>query len=43
MAESLNNSAEHDSIEGLRDEALLFVDQALLLEENNHIREVLYK
>ena len=41
MGESLNNSAEHDSIEGLRDEALLFVDQALLLEENNHIREVL--
>ncbi len=31
---------EHTNIEGLRDEALLFVDQALLLEETNHVKEV---
>ena len=43
MASSLKDSEEeHSRIEGLKDEALLFVDQALLLEETHHIREVPY-
>ena len=42
MASSLKDSEEeHSRIEGLKDEALLFVDQALLLEETHHIREVI--
>jgi hypothetical protein len=41
MASSVKDlEEEHSKIEGLRDEALLFVDQALVLEETHHIREV---
>ena len=44
MASSVKDlEEEHSMIEGLRDEALLFVDQALVLEETHHIREVLPK
>ena len=31
---------EPSDVEVLREEALLYVDQALVLEETNHIREV---
>ena len=41
MASGSNFDEESTEIEGLRDEALLYVDQALALEETNHTREVL--
>ena len=40
MASSSKLDEEPSDVEGLRDEALLYVDQALVLEESNHIREV---
>jgi hypothetical protein len=40
MASSSTARDESSNIEGLRDEALLYVDQALVLEETNRITEV---